>query len=310
MIARHPSRPVSFFCFIWGYTRIHYYQSLRKSKSKQTVRTRIVSFVKEQRGTAESAKVGTAKIHYLMNQSPAMADIKVGRDQLYAIMKEEGLTLRQKRRKGPQLTNGNGESIYKDYRKQLHLESINELWCCDITYFYIGKDRTNAYLTIVQDEKSHKIVGYHLSSYQDAESVLEALKKAIKVEFPKGRSTCTPLYFHTDRGGVFKGDLFMQTFKTNDITPSMCAAGKSYENPVAERVNGILKNEILQTDQFETMEAAQVAIDRAIEYYNNVRPHLSNEMLTPSLAHQYGLGPLKNLWRQRKKRRTKQNTDE
>jgi putative transposase len=308
MRKRHPEATVDFLCSIWGYSRVHFYQSLKKAKSKQLDRERIVAFVILKRDTKYSTKLGTEKIHYMMCHDKTMSDIKVGRDQLYHIMDEEGLTLRRKRRYSHQKTNGNGESIFDDYRKILLVDSINQLWCSDITYLYIGSGRKHAYLTLIEDEKSHKIVGYCLSWNQDAESVLEALKMAVQAEFPNGRTALELfLAFHTDRGGVFKSDLFKLFLEANHIVPSMCAAGKSHENPVAERINGILKNEILLTDSFASWEVAATEIERAIEYYNHTRPHRSNEMLTPIQAHKYGIGPLKKLWRQRKKNDQKQS---
>jgi putative transposase len=300
MITKHPSIAVGFFCQIWGYTTSYFYKIRQGSEPKAIIKERIVTFVQTQRGTKESKRLGTIKILYKMKQDATMSDVKLGRDKLYAIMKEEGLDLRKKKRRGPKMTDGNGESIFKDLRKAMTVNEINSLWCCDITYFYIGDDRTVAYLTLIQDEKSHKNVGYHLSWDQEAQTALKALQMAVNSEFPQGRLNTTVLVFHTDRGSQFKGSLFKKFLSENNMIASMCKAGKSYENPVGERINGIIKDEIIGKDTFSTFEKAQLTIDDAIVYFNQVRPHLSNEMLTPLEAHKVGLGPLKKLWRQRK----------
>ena len=83
----------------------------------------------------------------------------------------------------------------------------------------------------------------------------------------------------------------------------MCEAGKSYENPVAERINGILKGELLGDRPYKDLQEAKRVIGRAIEIYNTRRPHLSCQMMTPQQAHNTGLGPLKKLWRTKTKGR-------
>ena len=83
---------------------------------------------------------------------------------------------------------------------------------------------------------------------------------------------------------------------------SMCEQGKSSENPVAERLNGIIKNELMLQDSFDSFALARDAVSRAVRIYNTERPHLSNEMLTPKEAHHPEVGALKRLWKPRKKK--------
>ncbi len=114
-----------------------------------------------------------------------------------------------------------------------------------------------------------------------------------------------PLIIHSDRGSQYKSIDFKTRAKKWNMRCSMTAAGKSYENPVAERLNGILKNELLTQDYFNSFEDAQKAITKAIKIYNEYRPHLSCNMLTPKQAHldtEFLKVPLKKLWRQRKRK--------
>ena len=108
---------------------------------------------------------------------------------------------------------------------------------------------------------------------------------------------------HSDRGSQYKSREFQTALNRYNILPSMCAAGKSHENPVAERLNGILKNELLVENSFANYQLAKQAITKAIKIYNEERPHLSCELLTPRQAHQGKDVILKKLWKQRKTNR-------
>ncbi|MEL6140760.1 MAG: IS3 family transposase [Bacteroidota bacterium] len=287
---------------VFGYSRQNYYQCHNRLKQRQAREQEVLAFVRSVR--CEQKRIGTIKLHRLISDHYGSGYI--GRDALYELLRRHKLLIRRPKRYRPKLTDGNGKSIYPDYRKGLKVSKINELWSSDITYLYLQKSPRYLYLCCIVDEYSHLIVGYQLSTDMKAKQVLSALAKGIDQQLPSGQTSFnSELILHTDRGSQFKSKSYQTFTRQHGIRTSMCAAGKSHENPVSERLNGILKNELLGQDTFNDVKQAQQAIDRAIFIYNDKRPHLSCELLTPRQAHQQGTGPLKKLWRQRKTHKTK-----
>lgn len=122
-------------------------------------------------------------------------------------------------------------------------------------------------------------MGYHLSSDLAAENTLKALKMAVK-----GRSTNNQLIHHSDRGLQYASSVYQNELRRNAIVPSMTDGYDCYQNALAERVNGILKQEFL-TEKCQTGKELEILIRQSIEIYNNERPHLSLQMKTPNAVH-------------------------
>ena len=281
---------------LFGYSRQHYYKQLRGLEKQRSLEQQIIDFVVDKRESQK--RIGTQKLQHLWNQQEGYP--RIGRDRLYDLLRRHHLLIRKRKRYRPKLTDGNGNSIYKDLRKDLEVNRPNQLWCSDITYIDLNNKHRHSYLICFTDEYSHLIVGYHVSYHMKTEGVLQALSNAIEAQMDQSQGSFDqPLIIHTDRGSQFKSAKYIEKTDRYGIQRSMTRAGKSYENPVAERLNGILKNELMRTTKFQTIEQARKEIDRAIQVYNEQRPHLSCDMLTPVQAHQTN-GPLKKRWRQRK----------
>lgn len=285
-------------CKLFGYTRQAWYKGTQYTERKAEFCSVILEEVEVVRSV--QSRIGTVKL--LKKLRDRIGQKMIGRDALYQLLRAHKKLIKPRRVNRPKLTDGNGESIYIDHRKQMVIERINQLWSCDITYFRLTKANIFCYLTLVIDEHSHKILGFHVSLNMTAEETLKAYKQAVDSQKPTSGSFEGRLYFHSDRGGQFKSLLFKEFHKEHGIVPSMCRSGKSSENPVAERLNGILKNELLCTEEFNDIEDARFLIAKAVEIYNSERPHLSCGLLTPNEAHQPEIGPLKKMWRQRKPR--------
>lgn len=283
---------------LFGFSRQHYYQQCRRLDHVQAKEAKVLVFVEEQR--LDQPQLGTNKLQWLWNKSHPKASI--GRDALYDLLRRHNRLIRRRKRYRPKMTNGDGKSIYADLRKDLKVDRPNHLWCSDITYLDIYNDHKHAYLICITDEYSHKVVGYHVGYRMRKEELVMALQQAVMAELPKGASHFTaPLILHSDRGSQYKSQEYIDCTNQYRIQRSMTRAGASHENPVAERINGILKNELIQQQGFDDLTQAQQWVDQAIKIYNEKRPHLSCQMLTPNEAHQKQ-GPLKKLWRGRKKR--------
>lgn len=297
----HPDISVQSLCGLFGKSRQAWYKSDERAAVHQEFNARVLDFVKKER--IDQQYIGTYKLQYMFNKAHRDQGLFIGRDALYNLLRVNGLLIRKRKKHRPSSTKGNGESIYPDFRKGLEIIEINQLWCCDITYINLNTADRHCYASFVTDEKSHLIVGQHVSLKMTASETLKSLRMAVKRQAPGDGKFDYRLIFHTDRGSQFKSSLFSIFHRKHEIKISMTEQGKSSENPVSERLNGILKNELMVTDSFYSFEQARNAINRAVYIYNEKRPHLSCNMLTPTEAHQPGLGVLKKLWRQRKKKK-------
>lgn len=301
----HPEMSLEELCGLFGYSRQNYYKIKKRRKKRKAYEADILERVKKIR--EEQHRLGTIKLQYKINKE--LEEGSIGRDKLYSLLRSENMLVRKRKRYHPKETDGNGESIYPDLRKGLKVERINQLWCSDITYIELRTKERHCYLICITDEYSHLIVGYNIGLRMRTAELLEALKEGLNSELKKGEEEFNePLIFHSDRGSQYKSNGFQAICKKHNIISSMTERGKSYENPVAERLNGILKNELLTQDSFDSFEEAKKAIERVIKIYNEKRPHLSCNLLTPKEAHEENGGPLKKLWRQRKKSKDKNRT--
>lgn len=298
MKAVHSTVSLIELCGLFGTTRQAYYKAASNADARQEWHGKILAYIKEQR--TDQPRVGTGKLKYMLENGPGIA---IGRDALYNLLRSNGLLVKQHKKYRPKLTDGDGNSIWPDLRKEIGpVESANKLWSCDTTYLTLKQGNRHCYATFVVDEYSHLIPGFTVAEDMTAHTTLGALDMAVTVQAPPPEHKFGfELAFHTDRAGQFKSALFQGYLKAHEIRPSMTQDGKASENPVSERLNGIIKNELLLTDTFDNFEQAVELIARAVHIYNTRRPHLSCNMLTPQEAHDKGSGPLKKLWKQRKK---------
>lgn len=149
----------------------------------------------------------------------------------------------------------------------------------DITY--IGRREKPCYLSLVTDAYSKKIMGYFVADNLNTESSLSALKMAIKQRSYKN----LPLIHHSDRGLQYCADQYQEVLTKHNILCSMTQNSDPYENAVAERINGILKQEFMIDKYEQNLELMKIVIKESIEIYNHKRPHFSNHLLTPEQMH-------------------------
>jgi len=200
------------------------------------------------------------------------------------------LLIVKRRRSQPQTTDSNHwMRKYPDLIKDIILSRADELWVSDITYIRLTKKKF-AYLSLITDAYSRKIVGFCMNIDLSAAGPLAALEMALK-----GRASDKPLIHHSDRGSQYCGDGYVTLLKSNAINISMTQSGNPKDNAIAERVNGILKQELLE-DAYSNIKLARCSAEIAIDIYNRMRPHSSVDMMTPEKAHTQ-TGPIKRRWR-------------
>lgn len=223
-------------------------------------------------------RLGTRKLYFLLKDKLKERDIKLGRDGLFRYLREEGLLVKPKR----SYTKTTGSKHWmKKYPNLLigHQPTRSEeVFVSDITY--VESDEGVHYLSLVTDAFNRKIMGYKLSHDMKADNVVKALKKAVQ-----SRKTTKPLTHHSDRGSQYCSALYQKELQRNKIRPSMTDGYDCYQNALAERVNGILKQEFL-VERCRTFKDLERHVSESIDIYNRYRPHLSLNMKTPEEVHE------------------------
>lgn len=276
-------------CELFGFTRQAWYDNKKRQSGLQMQEVFILKQVKELR--KEHKRMGAEKLHHLLGPVLQKHNIKYGRDKFYVLLREHGLLVRRRKR-GPKTTNSN--HLFRKYPNLIRdseFLSPGRLWVSDITY--IRTEKGFVYLSLVTDAYSKKIVGWCLWPDLTSEGALNALKMAISGEGVKQN-----LIHHSDRGIQYCCTDYVNYLKGSNINISMTENGDPYENAIAERVNGILKDEYELNKTFPDYHAALEATKIAVYKYNNKRPHRSVDLMFPVDAHRKS-GPLKKHWKKR-----------
>ncbi len=168
---------------------------------------------------------------------------------------------------------------HKNIVSNVEISRPEQLWVSDITY--VGTRKNPSYLALVTDAYSKRIMGYNVSDSLAVEGSLKALEMALENRSHRDQ----PLIHHSDRGLQYCSNEYQALLESNGIKPSMTEKYDPYENAIAERVNGILKQEFDIARDIRDLKIKKKLIRNAIEIYNDLRPHLSNHMLTPQQMH-------------------------
>lgn len=222
-------------------------------------------------------KLGTRKLYYLLKERLVKEGIKIGRDGLFAYLKREDMLIRVQRKYIKTTFSKHWLRKHPNLLKELEVNEAEQAFVSDITY--LKTRESTCYLSLVTDAYSRKIMGYSLSSNMNTENVAKALRMAIK-----NRRLNTPLIHHSDRGLQYCSDYYQKILTKNKIRTSMTDGYDCYQNALAERINGILKQEFLFC-KTNNMKDLNSLVKESIYLYNNKRPHLSLNMKTPEMAH-------------------------
>lgn len=218
--------------------------------------------------------LGGKKLYWLLKSDIKAMGYKLGRDKFFEILRLSHLLIRRKRRYVRTTNSSHRFRVCDNLIKDLEITRPDEVYVSDITY--LSTEEGFSYLAHITDLYSRKIVGSDISDTLAIEGVKRALDKAIK-----GKDL-TGLIHHSDRGLQYCSNTYTELLTKRGIRISMSEKGNPYENAVAERVNGILKEEFMLSETFETKAEAKKAAEEAIETYNNLRPHMSIEYMTPN----------------------------
>lgn len=257
-------------------SRQNFYRSRRRRQRRAVDADLVEQLVRAERSV--QPRLGGRKLHHLCKAGLKEADVHLGRDRFFEVLAQRDLLLAPLPRK-PRTTNSrHGLPIFTNRVKDMDLIAPNQAWAGDLTY--IRTDEGFLYLSLLTDMYSRKIVGFHAGDTLETEGCLNALAMALK-HLPTGQ---TPVH-HSDRGCQYCSHLYVGKAWERGLSISMTEENHCYENALAERVNGILKQEYWLGGCFRTKAQALAAVAEAVWLYNNRRPHQALKYKTPEEIH-------------------------
>lgn len=278
-------------CGWFGVTRQAYYQHNWRisdmSIEADLVLKEVVKIRKNHR------RMGTRKLYEKLQVFMLNHQIKMGRDALFDLLSEHKMLVRKRKRKIQTTNSYHWLRKYPNLIRELIPDAPNQLWVSDITYWKI--EQGYVYISLITDTYSHKIVGYHVAESLESVETIKALKMALH-DLRRSLKNHFQLIHHSDRGVQYCQHKYVKLLQDNDIKISMTENGDPLENAIAERVNGIIKEEYLFDYKVKNIKEAKKVLNFAIKLYNTERPHNSIGNLYPRDVHQDKLKTEK-LWK-------------
>jgi len=239
-------------------------------------------------------QIGTRKLYRMLNPFLSSHGIKIGRDALFDLLASNKLLVRKMKRKVQTTYSMHWLRKYPNLIKDIIPISINQVWVSDITYWKITTGE-HLYISLITDAYSRKIIGYNVAATMEAIESIKALQMALS-SFDK-TSAIVNLTHHSDRGIQYCSNKYVKLLQDYEIKISMTEGGDPLDNAIAERVNGILKDEYLDHYKTNSLRDATKQLCKAINLYNNQRPHMSISNLVPQKVHSQNNVITKRLWK-------------
>jgi len=244
-------------------------------------------------------RMGTRKLYDKLQSFMLDHQVKMGRDTLFNLLSANNLLVRKRKRRVQTTQSFHWLRKYPNLIKDFIPTAPNQLWVSDITYWKIKNGFV--YITLITDAYSHKIVGYHVAASLESIETVQSLKMAL-LSLNKELENHFQLIHHSDRGIQYCSHKYVKLLKDNNIKISMTESGDPLENAIAERINGILKEEYLQDYSPKNVTEARKILDKIVKLYNEDRPHNSIGNFFPEQVHQLNLKTEK-LWKNYYKKR-------
>lgn len=301
---RYPWLSMQRICEQYGKSRQGYYDCQRQLNLIERDQAEILHHTRAFKKLLP--KSGGRKLRFHLQEK----GISIGRDRLFQVLRAHGLLVRRRRKHARSTDSKHWLKVYPDLVKGVDIRQAERLLVSDITYIHTMEGFS--YLHLVSDAYSKKIMGGYLSRDLSARASQEALEQALNNRIYDHQCT-----HHSDRGIQYCSQAYIKQLEEHQIRVSMTQSGSPYDNAIAERIIGILKEEFNLDHEFSSHVQAQKAVRQALYLYNNKRPHLSCGYLTPEKAHEQGQG-LENKWKPKKlssylqkkeKNKTKKNSN-
>ena len=233
-------------------------------------------------------RCGGRKLYVELQAFLSQHHISMGRDKFFDVLRRNKLLVRKRKRNVYTTMSKHHFRRYPNLAKDFTPLKAHELWVADITY--IPLKHRFAYLFLITDAYSRKIVGFYVSDDMKVSSAVMALKKS----FAQKPADAIVMH-HSDRGLQYCSTEYVSLLTKNNALISMTQNGDPYENAIAERVNGILKTELIST-YYNNIDDAVMHIARCITIYNYKRRHSSLNWQIPDTVHKQK-GPQLRRWK-------------
>lgn len=227
-------------------------------------------------------RMGANKLRIYLAPKFEQAGLHIGRDAFLNLLADNHMLVKRSRNRRKTTFSHHRFYKYPNLIRDYTPTAPNQLWVSDITYIEVGYGFI--YLSLITDAFSRKIVGWNLSRDLSSKNALKALWMTLTTS-PKDVS----LIHHSDRGIQYCSNAYVKELEKHNILISMTQTGDPLENAIAERINGILKTEWIDSKYLKTWEEAQSYVKHVIDLYNNERPHQSISYLTPEEVHRTGV---------------------
>ena len=270
-------------CRLLGVSKQAYYKHDDRLMQRLAREAFVVEFVKDVR--RKDPGIGGNKL-WLMYTRCFGEENRVGYNRFYDIIEQYGLKVRKRKRRVSTTDSRHDLPLYPNLVKSLIPTRPCQLIVIDITYVPlwadpIGGEYKFCYLSLVTDYYTKEIIGYSVGDTLETKHTLKALEMALG--HYEGNDL-SGLIHHSDRGVQYASYAYTERLRGHGIGISMTENGNPKDNAVAERVNNTIKNELLKGMSFFTVDEVKAALRTAVDFYNNERPHLSLDGMTPCQA--------------------------
>ena len=262
-------------CKLLGISRQAVYQREKRIEQRSTELAPVKDLVLELRRFMP--RLGGRKLYFLLKPKLDEQGIKLGRDGFFNYLRDHRLLVQPVKRYTKTTHSKHWMKKHPNLMESQKIKRAEQAFVSDITY--VETDEGVHYLSLVTDAYSRKIMGHEVSNDMRAESVVKALRRAARQ-----RKTRRSLLHHSDRGLQYCSAIYQKELKRHGITPSMTDGYDCYQNALAERVNGIIKQEFL-LHKCRTLKELKTLVQESVDIYNRLRPHLGLDMKTPEEVH-------------------------
>lgn len=268
-------------CAKVGMSRQNYYARRRQRQRRHVEGQLVAELVQREREL--QPRLGTRKLHHLLKPELKQAGVRLGRDRLFEELRERDLLLRPLPAPYPHTTQSEHPlPVFRNLLKERVVEGPNQVWVSDLTYLRTREGFL--YLALITDQYSRKIVGAHAAESLEAQGCVRALEGALK-ELPAGAQ---PIH-HSDQGRQYCCHEYVQRLQERGLAISMTESNHCAENALAERMNGILKQEYGLGVEFASKADARRAVSQGVWLYNHKRPHTALGYRVPAEVHECAL---------------------
>jgi putative transposase len=259
-------------CKLARMTRQNFYKVCRARTVRQVDEALVLSLVRQER--ALQSRLGVRKLLRNIGPSLAKAGVSMGRDRLFTLLREHELLV-QRRPRGCTTTHSRHRfATYGNVLRETSIQRPGQAVVSDLTYLRTREGWM--YLALVMDVHSRAILGYDCSDSLESQGAQRALEMAL-AQLPPGQGTI----HHSDRGIQYCCTAYTERLQQAGCRISMTEENHCYENAMAERLNGILKQEYGLGEDLPSKALARQLVEEAVQLYNRRRPHQALAYRTP-----------------------------